>query len=91
MRLCTLAVALLAALAAGCDRSSEPKASTTPPTTASAGASRGAVETAPKGDSVPLPPSSKAGATSAGAKPDPGDANDHSSPQHDAKQKKSGD
>ena len=95
MRLSIVAVAVTVALAAGCNQSSEPRASSgapakDAPTTASAGASGGAINPAPKGDSVPLPPS-PGPASSTDAKPDPGDANDHSNPQHDAKSKKDGD
>lgn len=96
MRLCTLVIALSAALAAGCGQDSEPRVSSNAPvanapTTASAGASGGTINPAPKGDSVPLPEAPQVGASSADTKPDPGDANDHSNPQHDAKTKKNGD
>ena len=82
--------AAAAAFLAGCDRG-EPTASSSAPTTASGGASAGASKTGPAGDTSAQPPAAKAGGTSAEAKPDPGDANDHSNPQHDAKSKKRGD
>jgi hypothetical protein len=101
MRLYAIAIAMSAALAAGCSQESEPRVSSNAPaknapTTASAGASSaasgGTIDPAkPKGDSVPLPATPPGNASSADAKPDPGDANDHSNPQHDAKSKKNGD
>lgn len=96
MRLCTLIIAVSAALAAGCNQDSEPRASSNAPaanapTTASAGASGGSINPAPKGDSVPVPAAPQGSASSADAKPDPGDANDHSNPQHDAKSGKKAD
>lgn len=96
MKLYAIAIAVSAALAAGCSQESEPRVSSNAPakdapTTASAGASGGTINPAPKGDSVPLPATPPGNASSADAKPDPGDANDHSNPQHDAKSKKNGD
>ena len=84
-----LAVAFAAAFLAGCDQD-EPTASTQAPTTASGGANSGATSTGPAGDKMSLPEPPKASA-SAEDKPDPGDANDHSTPQHDAKSKKNSD
>lgn len=80
-----LAAAVAAAFLAGCDQG-EPTASSKAPTTASGGASGASPRTAPAGESVPVPPPPKASG-SGETKPDPGDANDHSTPQHDAKQK----
>lgn len=90
MKLCTLLFALAVALVAGCDRDPQPRTSQAP-ATASGGAAAGATSTGPKGDSSPLPPSTQAGASNADTKPDPGDANDHSNPQHDAKKKRNAD
>jgi hypothetical protein len=90
-----VAAALAAAFLLGCDRGdtgASSKAPTTAPTTASGGASAGASKTGPAGDTSARPPAANTGGTSsADAKPDPGDANDHSNPQHDAKSKKRGD
>lgn len=83
-----LAAAVAAALLAGCDRG-EPTASSKAPTTASGGASGASPRTTPAGDSVPVPPAPK-GSGDSETKPDPGDANDHSNPQHDAKKKSDG-
>jgi hypothetical protein len=90
MKLSMLFLAAAFALVAGCDRDPQPRTSQTPGT-ASGGAATGATSTGPKGDGVPLPPSSQAGASKADTKPDPGDANDHSNPQHDAKSKRNRD
>ena len=92
MRPYLLAAAVAAALLAGCDQG-EPTASSKAPTSASGGAtSTGASQTAPAGDTSAKAPEPKTGAAAAGeTKPDPGDANDHSHPQHDAKAKKNGD
>ncbi len=90
MKLSTLLVAAAFALVAGCDRDPQPPGSQAPGT-ASGGAAAGATSTGPKGDSVPVPPSSQAGSSKADTKPDPGDANDHSNPQHDAKNKRNRD
>ena len=87
MRLCILALAVSMAFAAGCQRQAPE-----PPTTASSGASTTPnLKTGPTGDRIPLPPSTGSDTSGAQAKPDPGDANDHSTPQHDAKNKKNGD
>ncbi len=88
MKLSMLFLAAAFALTAGCDRDPQPRTS---PGTASGGAAAGATSTGPKGDSVPVPPSSQAGGSKADTKPDPGDANDHSNPQHDAKSKRNRD
>ena len=91
MKLALLALALASAAFAGCGRdSAEPRAASSAPTTASGGAT-GSAPTGPAGDTSAQPPAAKEGGSPAEAKPDPGDANDHSSPQHDAKNKKSGD
>jgi hypothetical protein len=85
MRLSILALAVAAALAAGCDRPSQP-ATTTNANAPAAGGSSAAPQTGPKGDEIKLPPS-PGGTKDAKAQPDPGDANDHSNPQHDARSK----
>jgi hypothetical protein len=92
MRPYLLAAAVAAALLAGCDQG-EPTASSKAPTSASGGAtSTGASKTAPAGDTSAQAPAPSTGGTAASeTKPDPGDANDHSTPQHDAKAKKNGD
>jgi len=53
-----------------------------------AGGSSAAPQVGPKGDEVKLPPSPQ-GTKGSQALPDPGDANDHSNPEHDARQKAS--
>lgn len=77
-----MTAAALGVLSAGCDRVPEPKVSSgdrvpeaqvAPRNDASAGGGR----------PLPSSPSGRSGAT----KPDPGDANDHSNPQHDARQR----
>jgi hypothetical protein len=87
--------ALAAAFLAGCDRGEPTAASKAPgasaPSTASGGASAGASKTGPAGDTSAQAPAAKPGGAMGETKPDPGDANDHSSPQHDAKSKKNGD
>jgi hypothetical protein len=97
MRLLTLAVALsMAALGAGCDRDAGNEASTQAsskaPTTASGGATGTGTATGPKAERIEQP-SAPPQTTQSGKdeKPDPGDANDHSNPQHDARNKKDGD
>lgn len=90
MKVLILAAAIAAAFLAGCERS-ENTASSKAPASASGGATGGASKTGPAGDTTAQPPAANSGGTSAEAKPDPGDANDHSSPQHDAKSKKRGD
>ena len=83
MKVSILALVAAAALAAGCDRPSEPSAASNSP---AASGSSAAPQTGPKGDEIKLPPSS-GGTKDTKAQPDPGDANDHSTPQHDARQK----
>lgn len=90
MKLFILAAAASMALAAGCDRAAE-TSSPSKPSTASAGAGTAAPKTGPAGESVPVPQASTGPASSADTKPDPGDANDHSNPRHDARNKKNGD
>lgn len=86
MKLALLALAMASALVAGCNREeSVPGAKA--PATASGGAT-GSAPTGPAGDTSAKAPAAKEGGSSAEAKPDPGDANDHSNPQHDAKTKK---
>jgi hypothetical protein len=47
--------------------------------------------TPPPAERIAPPPSASAGASAgAEAKPDPGDANDHSTPRHDAREKSQG-
>lgn len=86
-----MAAALAAVFLAGCDQgepTASSKAPTTAPTTASGGASTGASKTGPAGDTSAQPPAASTGTPSAAeTKPDPGDANDHSNPKHDAKSK----
>ncbi len=86
MRMRTLIPAALAALSlavAACgDEPPRPRTSANPPQPTT-GAAWGST-TSP--DKLPSP-----SGTASEAKPDPGDANDHSSPQHDARNKKSGD
>jgi hypothetical protein len=83
MKFWTLALGLVLAFAAGCDRPSQSASSSGSP---AAGGSSAAPQTGPKGDQVALPPSPE-GTKSSKALPDPGDANDHSTPAHDARQK----
>lgn len=83
MRLSIIALAVAVALAAGCDRPSQPAASSTSP---AAGGSSAAPQTGPKGDEIKLP-ASPSGTSDTKAQPDPGDANDHSTPAHDARAK----
>ena len=87
-----LTAALAALFLAGCDSPERDAPATQAPNTASGGASAGVSSTAPAGDKVEIP-APPPGAGSGEAKPDPGDANDHSLPQdqHDAKSKKNGD
>jgi len=79
MRLWTLIPAVtIFAFAAGCgEQTPEPRVASTPP--AGAGST----------NNEALPPAPKA--TQADEKPDPGDANDHSTPRHDARKRKNGD
>lgn len=77
----------VAVLASGCDGApDEPRASKAPET-ASAGAGATA---AGSGERIELPPSPSA-EKAAQEKPDHGDANDHSTPLHDAKNKRNAD
>ena len=85
MRLWIIALAAAAALAAGCDKGSQQPATSSSASPA-AGGSSGAPQVGPKGDEVKLPPSPQ-GTKGSQALPDPGDANDHSNPQHDARDK----
>lgn len=85
MKLWTLALGAAIALAAGCGRNEQTPAAA--PSTAGAGASTSkAPETGPKGDEIKLPASPE-GTKNSKALPDPGDANDHSTPAHDARAK----
>ena len=85
-----VAAAVTAAFLAGCDRSADTPSSKAP-ASASGGASAGVSKTGPAGDTSAQAPAATGGGSSADTKPDPGDANDHSSPQHDARSKKDGD
>ena len=85
MRLSIIALAAPAAQAAGCDKGPQQPA-TTKSTSPAAGGSSAAPQVGPKGDEVKLPPSPQ-GTKGSQSLPDPGDANDHSNPQHDARQK----
>jgi len=85
MKLSILALAAAAALAAGCDKGPQQPATSSAASPAASGSSA-APQTGPKGDEVKLPPSPQ-GTKESKALPDPGDANDHSNPQHDARQK----
>jgi len=90
MKLSLLALAMATLAFAGCgEDAAEPSASKAP--TSASGGATGSAPTGPAGDTSAQPPAAKEGGSSAEAKPDPGDANDHSNPQHDAKTKKSGD
>lgn len=84
-----LSMIVTGALIAGCG-DSEPQAndrtSAAPP--ASSGSS-GTISTGPKGERIDVPPAPQ-GSADTQTKPDPGDANDHSSPQHDSKSGKDG-
>ncbi len=85
MKLSIIALAVAAALAAGCDKGSQQPATSSSSSPAASGSSA-APQVGPKGDEVRLPASPQ-GTKGAQALPDPGDANDHSNPQHDARQK----
>jgi hypothetical protein len=86
MKLYTSALALSLLLAAGCDNATEPKASAQRGADAASGAS-----SAPANPSREQVTPAPTGATSGEkARPDPGDANDHSTPKHDARQKSEG-
>ena len=87
MRMRTLIPAVLASLAltlAACgDEPPQPRTAASPPQPTT-GAASGSTTSPEK---LPTPQ----GTTQSETKPDPGDANDHSSPRHDARTKKSGD
>ena len=92
MRMWTLIPAVLIfALAAGCgDQPPQPRTSSAPSSASAGATSAPAADPAkPKGDTQALPANPQP--KGADVKPDPGDANDHSSPQHDALKKKSSD
>ena len=84
MRLSILALAVAAALVVGCDRNSQQPASSA--SSPAASGSSAAPQTGPKGDEIQRP-AEPAGTKDSKALPDPGDANDHSTPEHDARQK----
>ena len=98
MRLATVITVLaLGGLVAACGDEPETRATSEAPAaeapgTASGGATAGVDTVAPKGERIekPLAPP-QTSQTGAEDKPDPGDANDHSTPRHDAKTKSSGD
>lgn len=85
MKLSIIALAAAAALAAGCDKGAQAP-TTSSSTSPAAGGSSAASQVGPKGDEVKLPPSPQ-GTKGSQSLPDPGDANDHSNPQHDAREK----
>ena len=89
MQMLKAAAAILTiVLAAACgDQTPTPRVA---PQSASGGAGASTPTTGPAAERQAVP-ASPTGTKSADAKPDPGDANDHSSPQHDAKKKKNGD
>jgi hypothetical protein len=91
MRMKTLIPVLLAAvLAAACgDQPPKPRTASGTSSSAAAGAT-GTDPAKPAGQSQALP-ANPSPAKAGDVKPDPGDANDHSSPQHDARKKKNGD
>lgn len=96
MRLANLALAAsLAAALAACGQDNDERAAApaeSAPSTASGGASSGGLTTGPKGERIEQPLAPPQTAQSAqDVKPDPGDANDHSNPQHDSRDKKNGD
>lgn len=79
-----LAAVLASALVAACgDEPPQPRVSANPPQPTT-GAAAGSTTSPEK---LPAPQGTK----QSEAKPDAGDANDHSSPQHDARNKKNGD
>ncbi len=84
MKLYTCAIALSLLLAAGCDNAPESR------TAAGAGAAGGASSAPANPSREQVTPAPTAPAKSADAKPDPGDANDHSTPKHDARAKSEG-
>jgi hypothetical protein len=79
------------AITTGCDQDSEPSSEAKAPSTASAGAGTPQPTVGPKDERVAVPPAPSGATSSAETKPDPGDANDHSNPQHDSRNKTSGD
>jgi hypothetical protein len=86
MKLSASALALSLLLAAGCDNSTEPRTSPQRGADAASGAS-----TAPANPSrEQVTPAPTGGAPAEKTRPDPGDANDHSTPKHDARQKSEG-
>lgn len=84
MKLYTSAIALSLLLAAGCDNAPE---SRTPAQTGAAGGASSAPANPSREQVTPAP---TAPAKSSDTKPDPGDANDHSTPKHDARAKSEG-
>ena len=91
MRPYLIAAAVAVAFLAGCGQDNPAKTSDTSmpkgPQTASGGATGTSPNPAPAGEKIQVPPAPTPSATGEN-KPDPGDANDHSNPQHDAKAKK---
>lgn len=85
MKLYTSAIALSLLLAAGCDNATEPSAAQRG---ADAGTGASSAPANPSREQVTPAPTGPASA--AKARPDPGDANDHSTPKHDARQKSEG-
>jgi hypothetical protein len=86
MKFWTLALGAALAFAAGCDRNPPAIPAASALSTAGAGASTGAPDVGPKGDRIELPENPE-GTQQSKALPDPGDANDHSTPAHDARAK----
>ena len=86
MKLYASALALSLLLAAGCDNASEPATSSQRGADAASGASSAPAN--PSREQVTPAPSG--GASADKTSPDPGDANDHSTPKHDARQKSEG-
>ena len=86
MKLWTLALGAAIALAAGCDRNTPPTPASAPATAGAGASSTNAPVTGPRGDEIKLPASPE-GTQQSRALPDPGDANDHSTPAHDARAK----
>jgi hypothetical protein len=85
MKLWIMGIAIAIPLAAACgDQTPEPRVSD-----AYSGGAAGGASAPPAGEREPLPPSPRTSGAEE-TKPDPGDANDHSSPRHDAKDKSSG-
>lgn len=90
MRMKTLIPVLLAAVLAAACGDQPPKPRTASGTSSSAAGATGTDPARPAGQSQALP-ANPSPAKTGDVKPDPGDANDHSSPQHDARKKKNGD